>query len=634
MPLFLSSPHPSTILARGLHAGLKSRGGQATPLPVRLKGDFYVNAGFIDGLSAPLIRALELADIHLRIVARGPIAVEWYYLDRLGSIHRFMDVRSSTAINPEITITQDLPLPSVLLNDDNIALVFFRISHDESSSIGDAETELIDWCFYAKSIPVNICSAKPLLLLSRSLGDSGRLIEQHLAQQLHHAELEKLHPDLQFIPMPWLHVYESDFSTYQRSRRRLEEFESTHPDLAAAIVLHHNRYNLGGGGNMCLAVKETVTDPGHRGDFVMLDSDTLVPFKTLYSTALISAIGTDQKAPPSVFTPIIAFRKQPTSVLEAGALFGRGAWQLAEAKPMQPCIHPLHHLADLSNKHDQARLSRPQDSEYPPFIYSLYRLPIEDNPNAFLPAPFFLRGDDVEYGLQLRSLGIKTSVLGSLIVFQDPKHSPWHEIMAILHSTVILLAYTTAQDLSQLNNHLGSFFNARLQAHASIRDLNGISIYQEVLSRLLSLLVQPKVELLSHFYNPEYYLKLRSVNDSYSRLNYDMAQGLGKSMPTNSYQELQFLYYPCQAQDQTQPESFLLMNHLNETAALLHPGRVDFSELQDVHQSYRLSLGSFLSNLHSIKECCEILLDRSCIFEHYQKLYKHCNDSSDANLFV
>ena len=240
----------------------------------------------------------------------------------------------------------------------------------------------------------------------------------------------------------------------------------------------------------------------------------------------------------------------------------------------------------------------------------------------------------MEYGLQLRSLGIKTSVLGSLIVFQDPKHSPWHEIMAILHSTVILLAYTTAQDLSQLNNHLWSFFDARLQAHASIRDLNGIYIYQEVLSRLLSLLVQPKVELLSHFYNPEYYLKLRSVNDSYSRLNYDMAQGLGKSMPTNSYQELQFLYYPCQAQDQTQPESFLLMNHLNETAALLHPGRVAFSELQDVRQSYRLSLGSFLSNLHSIKECCEILLDRSCIFEHYQKFYKHCNDSSDGSLFV
>jgi hypothetical protein len=634
MPLFLSSAHPPAVLARGLHAGLKARGGLPTPLPVRLKGDYYVNAGFIDGLSAPLIRALGLADVHLRIVARGPISVEWYYLDRLGSIHHFMDVRGSTASNPETPVTQDLPLPSVLLKEDNIALVFFRVSHDDSSSVVATDTELIDWCFYAESVTVNIVSAQPLLLLSRSLGESGRLIEQHLAHQLHHAELQQLHPDLQFTPMPCLHVYESDSSTYQRSSRKLEAFAATNPDLPAAIVLHHNRFNLGGGGNMCLAVKETVTDAGHKGDFVMLDSDTLVPFKTLYSTALISAIGTDEKAPPAVFTPIIAFRKQPTSVLEAGALFGRGAWQLAEPQPLQPCIYPLHHRADLSDKHAQARLSQAQESEYPPFIYSLYRLPIEDDPTVFLPAPFFLRGDDVEYGLQLRRLGVSTTVLGSLLVFQDPKHSPWHEIMAILHSTVILLAHTPAEDLGQLHNHLSDFFDARLQAHASIRDLNGISIYQETLSRLLSLIAQPQEKLLAHFYNPDYYLKLRSVNDSYSRLNYNMAQGIGETMPAHSYKELPFLYYPCQPEDQPQPKSLLLMNHLAETASVLHPDRVAFSELQAVRQKYKLSLGSLLADLPSLKECCQILLDRSRIHDHYQSYYQPCNEASTASFSV
>ena len=634
MPLFLSSAHPPAVLARGLHAGLKSRGGQPTPLPVRLKGDFYVNAGFIDGLSAPLIRALGLADIHLRILARGSIAVEWYYLDRLGSIHHFMDVQGTTDSNPETPVTQDLPLPSVLLNEDNIALVFFRVRHDESSSVSTTDAELIDWCFYADSITVNICSAKPLLLLSRSLGESGRLIEQHLAHQLHYAELQQLHPDLQFIPMPWLHVYESDFSTYQRSSRRLDTFAANYPDLPAAIVLHHNRFNLGGGGNMCLAVKETVADLGRKGDFVMLDSDTLVPFKTLYSTALISAIGTEEEAPPAVFTPIIAFRKQPTSVLEAGALFGRGAWQLAEPRPLQPCIYPLHHRADLSDKHAQARLSQAQESEYPPFIYSLYRLPIEDNPTAFLPAPFFLRGDDVEYGLRLSSLGISTTVLGSLLVFQDPKHSPWHEIMAIMHATVILLAYTPSQDLDQLTDNLSDFFYARLQAHASIRDLNGISIYQETLSRLLSLLSLPEDKLFAHFYNPEYYLKIRCVNDSYSRLNYSMAQKIGEVMPPHSYRELPFLYFTPLPEDQPQPESVLLMNHLAETAAVHHPGQVAFSELQAVRQKYKLSIGSFLADLPSLKECCQILLDRSRIYEHYQNYYEACSENSNASFSV
>jgi len=634
MPLYLSSAHPPAVLAKGLHAGLKSRGGLPTPLPVRLKGDYYVNAGFIDGLSAPLIRSLGIADVHLRIVAQGRILVEWYYLDRLGSIHHFTDVRGSTTSNPESPVTQDLPLPSVLLKEDNVALVFFRVSEDASSSVDATDAELIDWCFYAKNTTVNVISAQPLLMLSRSLGESGRLIEQHLAHQLHHAELQQRHPDLQFIPMPCLHVYESDSSAYQRSSRRLDTFAANHQDLQATVVLHHNRFNLGGGGNMCLAVKESLTDAGHSGDFVMLDSDTLVPFKTLYGTALISAIGTEEEAPPAVFTPVIAFRKQPTSVLEAGALFGRGAWELAEPKPLQPCIYPLHHRADLSDKHVQARLSQAQESEYPPFIYSLYRLPIEDNPTSVLPAPFFLRGDDVEYGLQLSSLGVTTTVLGSLLVFQDPKHSPWHEIMAILHATVILLAYTPIQDLDQLIDHLSEFFNARLQAHASIRDLNGISIYQEILNRLLSLLTIPDEQLLPHFYNPDYYLKIRCANDSYSRLNYNMAQKIAATMPPHSYQELPFLYYPRQPEDQPQPQSLLLMNHLAETAAVHHPGQVAFSELQAVRKRYKLSLGSLLADLHSLKECCQILLDRSRIYAHYQNCYETCNENSNASFSV
>ncbi|MGB7565033.1 MAG: hypothetical protein WBM08_09795 [Prochlorococcaceae cyanobacterium] len=634
MPLFLASAHPPAVLARGLHAGLKSRSGLPTPLPVRLEGDFYVNAGFIDGLSAPLIRALGLTDVHLRLVARGPISVQWYYLDRLGSIHHFMDVRSSTECNQDAPAIHDLPLPPVFLTEDNVALVFFRVSHDDAISLAASDTELINWCFHAKSMNITIESPKPLLLLSRSLGESRRLIEQHLAHQLHHVELQQHFPDLQFMPMPCLHLYESDADAYRRSAHRLESFAASHPDLPHALTLHHNRFNLGGGGNMCLAVKQSVTDTAHRGDFVMLDSDTLVPFKTLYSTALISAIATEEQAPPAIFTPVIAYRKQPTSVLEAGALFGRGAWQLAEPLPLQPCTYPLHHRADLSDKHAQARLSKSLESDYPPFIYSLYRLPITDDPTTFLPAPFFLRGDDVEYGLHLSRQNVSTSVLGSLLVFQDPKHSPWHEIMAILHSTVILLAYTPSQDLSQLADHLSFYFKARLQAHASIRDLHGLSIYQEVLSRLLSLLPIPESQLLAHFYNPDYYLGLRSVNAPYSRLNYSMAKGISETMPAHSYRELPFLYYPSQPDDEPQPESFLLINHLSETAAVLHPGQVAFSELQAVRQNYQLSLGSMLGALQSLKECCHTLLDRSRIHAHYQDCYKPSDEASLANSSV
>jgi len=625
MPLFLASAHHPAVLGKGLYAGLKSRGGLPTPLPVRLGKDFYVNAGFIDGLSASLVRNLGLAKVHLRIVARGPICVEWYYLDHSGSIHHFMHVRSNILCDPESHSVQDLPLPPVLLNEHNVALVFFRVSQDDSSPEAGTNSELIDWCFHAKTITGKNYSPQPLLMVSRSLGESGRLIEQHLLHQLHHAELKERHGDLQFMPMPCLHVYESDYSAYQRSMERIKAFKESNSNLLPCLALHYNRYNLGGGGNMCIAVKQSVADAGHKGDFIMLDSDTVVPFKTLYSSALISAIGCEERTPPEVISPIVAFRKQPTSVLEAGALFGRGAWNLAKANPIQPCIYPLHHGADLSNKHVQARLSKAQETEYPPFIYSLYRLPMGENPAEFLPAPFFLRGDDVEYGLHLGNIGIRTTVLGSLLVFQDPKHSPWHEIMAILHSTVVLLAYTPSQDLFQLTDQLFDFFNARLEAHASIRDLHGISIYQEILSRLLTLLPLPEDELIPHFYSPEYYLKLRGINYPYTPMNYNMAKGIGGTMPPDSYLELPFLYYPRHPENRVQPEYLLLMNHMAETAAVLHPGQVAFTDLQAVRQRYKLSLGTMLADIARLKDCCQILLNRSRIHAHYQDHYETCN---------
>jgi hypothetical protein len=105
-------------------------------------------------------------------------------------------------------------------------------------------------------------------------------------------------------------------------------------------------------------------------------------------------------------------------------------------------------------------------------------------------------------------------------------------------------------------------------------------------------------------------------------------------MPPHSYRELPFLYFPTQPEDQTQPETLLLMNHLAETAAVHHPGQVAFSKLQAVRQRYKLSLGSFLADLHSLKECCQILLDRSRIYEHYQNCYETCGDNSFASFSV
>lgn len=612
MPLFLSAPHPPALVARGLYAGLKSRGGLPTPLPVVLASELYVNAGFIDGLSTVLIRSLGLTEVQLRLVAKGPLLLQWYYLDRHGAIRHYLD-HVSIPTDPFIPTGQDLPVPPVLLTDSNVSLVFFRISHDAGSNLTDF-SELLDWCFHAKHSSSDAIA--PLLLVSRSLAESGGLIEQHHNHQLHLADLQRRFPDLRFMPMPHLHLYESDADVYQRSAQRLHDFTAAHPELDGRVALHRNPFNLGGGGNMCLAVKRSVVDLAHKGDFVMLDSDTVVPFKTLYTSALISALTTDDLGAPSVLTPVVAYRKRPTQVLEAGAVFGRGTWQLAVAQALQPCILPLEHGADLSDKHVQARLAQTHSSDYPPFIFSLYRLGEYASSHALLPAPFFLRGDDVEYGFHLRNQGVRTSVLGSLLVFQDPKHSPWHEVMAILHSTVVLMAHTAQADLCLLGDHLYTFFHARFNAHGSLRDLHGISLYQEVLSRLISLLAVPQEKLLSHFYDPDYYLGLRSLNLPYTDLNYDIARSIASTMPKHAYQELPFLYYPQLPKDEPLPDSVFLLNHLAETAAVLNPARIACSELQSARQDFQRDLATLLNSLEPLQQRCLTLLDRDLIADH------------------
>lgn len=614
--VFLSGPHPPDLVARGLYAGLKSRGGLPTPLPLQLSKDFYVNAGFIDGLSTILTRLLKSSDLQIRIIAKGPVLLEWYYLDRDGAIRHYTD--HPTAVSDlGAAARHDLPVPNLLLNDDNVSLIFFRISHHSECKLTDS-SELIDWCFHAKHSHADL--QRPLMLVSRSHGESERLIEQHHNYQLHLRDLRQRFPDLLLMPIPILHLYESDSDAYQRSTQRLKMFSEAHPGLQSTVILHRNHVNLGGGGNMCLAIKKSIVDSDYEDDFIMIDSDTLVPFKTLYSCALITGLTSATTDKSTVLSPVVAYRRRPTQVLEAGCLFGRGAWQLAVAEPLRPCIFSMEHGADLSDKHVQARLSQPQSSDYPPFIFSFLRLGGLTPQHSRLPVPFFLRGDDVEYGIHLRNHGIETSVAGFLVVFQDPKHSPWHEVMAILHSIVILIAYASKPGLNQLSEHLHAFFQDRLDAHASARDLHGIAIYQQVLSRLLSILSIPTESLHSHFYDPSYYLQLRNLNTPYTSLNYALSRKIAEAMPKHVYRELPFVHYPVLPDDEPLPSSIFLLNHLAETAAVLHPNQVSYSELLAARLQFQRDLSILIASLASLGDRCQTLLDRSQI-DHAYALY-------------
>lgn len=612
---YLSGPHPPSVVSRGLYAGLKSFNGRHTPLPVVLDDDIYVNAGFIDGLNTNLISQLCLEDIKLRIVFRGSILLQWYSLDSQGEVRHFWDVPATHNKKDLEEEFIDFDVPKILLEDETIVLIYFRILNNPKT-IDGKPSRLYNWCYHFNSADRSTDTA--LLMVSRSFGESGRVIKMYLDHYSHYQELKEQFADLEFCPMPTLDIYESDEEEYIATEKICRSVEAKQGDTLP-VSIYRNKYNLGGGGNMLLAMMSSIYASQYAQDFLLLDSDTLIPFKTLYTSAIISAISMSKKRGSNyVYAPIISYKKKPTHVLEAGALFGRGAWNIYSADPIQPCISPIYHAADLSDKSIQAKLGRSLPTDYPPFIYSLYSIRNRCNHESIMSAPFFLRGDDVEYGFHLKKHGISTKVLGSLLVFQDPKHSPWHEYMAILHATVILIAYCQEGLLDTIKSNLYEYFRARHDNHIAIHDLVGLSIYNYVLEKLENIKNVNKKELLPYFYNPDAYLSLRHLNKTYSEHNYLLAGQIDDEAIGVACKKIPFLYYNGLEVSSPMPKQVFLLNHLSKTAAILSPSNISHSDVSNASLKYLSLLSNCLGDLDLLRICCQRLLNRSSLKDFYQ----------------
>lgn len=633
--VFLAGAHPAEIIGKSLFAGLKSRNGLPTPLPVALtKDEVYVNAGYLDGLSTALCRRLSVRHALLRIELQGSANLQFYFLDNSGKIRHFADQPLLDPPMDDMPNIYNVCVPDVLLQDQKVRLIFFRLEAlPAKNEQYDLQVWLNNWCFHAELEDFSIGQAS-FPLVSRSLGESPTLIRRHLRHALHYHELRRTHSDLLFADMPCLHVYESDPEAFRLGEQLIQQAVVQQPQLGTLIDLKANPFNLGGGGNMCLAVKELIAERDHNGWFAMVDSDTLVPFKTLYSSALLSCVSQQNWCKPAAICPIILFEKRPTMVLEAGAVFGRGAWQLAVNRPVQPCVFPILHGGLITNMDDQARLSKDTVSDYPPFIFSLYCLPRASDGKLSLPAPFFLRADDIEYGYHLSSQGITTSVMGSLVVFQDPKHSLWHEIMAILHAVVVLCAYTSLEELTALSDHLHSYFHARLSSHWSVRDLDGAGVYIEVLSRLNALKTFKTTNLLESFYDPGYYLELRKVNHAFKHSTFIILRDTAHALPEETYVEMPFLYFPHHPSDKPLPMKIGLVNHLSETAVVLDPYAISQAEVRASRDQGLQQLAALLAGLEEIRELCLLLLDRNEIYKLYDKNYSTPRSDQEANKAV
>ena len=609
--LYLTGSQVADYIVKGLYAGLKQRDGLPTHLPLVLQNnDEYVNAGFIDSLPCTIIRDLNVSNVSLHLVHQGNLKISIYVLIGSGEVFHSSDHIVSGNHRSRIE------LASTCFQDPNARLIYFRIQ-----TISEDAT-LCDW-FYTIPVPEWAEDIKPLQIISRSLGDSPSLIGRFSKHCKRLSELKLSYPELKYLPTPHLKIYESDSLSYKKSKDLISTLLKKHVTLVA------NPYNLGGGGNMCLAVNEEIISKKSTSQFAMLDSDTVLPFRTFYWSSLVAS-NMARLGVSRVRVPIVLYSSQPNKVLESGGLFGRGNWGIVSSTPTQPCIQPLHHRGLISNPKLQAELAEIGYTDYPPFIFSLFFAEKHQLASHFIPIPFFLRGDDIEMGLHLRSANIPCEVDGVLLVFQEPKHSLWHEWMAILHGTCLVLAAAASEERIDTGFYdLQKYFNIRAAAHSRIHDITGLKTYELVLDRLLELLQWPEQELVARFHDPAVYLTNRDLNTSFNVANYRTVEEITRKgeLTKTEFIRVPFLYFEpdlvgALGEDTQLPQKIGLVNKTQQTASIIDPYSVESSTVKLIQNRIEdKSRELFDKNSKELARRCLCLTDRAQIIKQYLSKY-------------
>ena len=605
---YISGPETPLFFEKGLYSGLKSREGLPSLLPITLKANQeYTSTGFLDALPLQFLRKLNLREIYFRAQISGEALVSFYVLLQNKKIYHCKDFELTQGLNV-------LLLPSSLINEPNGRLIFFKIKALSDNIV------LKKWAYSLAEVPKFLKNAKPIPIISRTLGDSTELVYQFYKLKEHYIQTQKEFTDHSFLPFPTLTIYESDKDSYLNSINLIK-------DLGIDFVkLKYNKWNLGGGGNMCLAVYEEFVTRSNRNQFIMIDSDTLIPFRTLYFSQVTAAFNEYQKK--SITTvPTILYTKEPNIILESGALFGRGNWEIASSSMTQPCIAPLSHNQEIKNPNVQAAISEPICTDYPPFIFSIFNASNASEKRNFLPIPFFLRGDDIEMGIHLQSKKISCEVNGWLTVFQQPKHSLWHEFMAILHGTCLILAQSynnKALDALTKFDGILEYFTKRLSLHSRALDLSGLEVYHDVLDRLTSLLEWSDDLAVESFHNPNFYLEKRSLNCNFSQSNFITIKVLQENgeVDKSKVAIFPFLYFESSLhkhleQTKSLPEQLAMINYSNSTANIYRSKDIDEAQVQELY-SYSLSkLNHLKNNSTELAKKCSILCSRKDIINNY-----------------
>lgn len=237
--------------------------------------------------------------------------------------------------------------------------------------------------------------------------------------------------------------------------------------------------NLGGGGNMSVELlllhKALQASGVVVNELLLTDDDVQLSLETLVRNWGATLFRRD-----NAFHTLPVFTlSEPREIWEDGAFWGR--FTAEHPDPNRGSLSPrlLRHRKVFKGADHLDEMARLHHAEYSTFIF--LSMPMGRLSEIGFPAAFFLRGDDIEFNLRHAAQGGITVSNPGLAGWHEPGHSYAQEYLSIAHGTIVNMAYgqTTPNDLC-------SFFLTRAQAHLSVGDVAGLTVYAEVLGDLIA----------------------------------------------------------------------------------------------------------------------------------------------------
>lgn len=381
-------------------------------------------------------------------------------------------------------ITKIIPIGSIADYPEN-SRIFWSIE----GLVGGAE--VYDISYHTKTKP----TAPKLGVLLRTFGrtqDIKTLLLRIIAEAKERRDLERILSNIDF----WV----LDTSISAEDGYKKEVLDQLNNEINLNIFVAPN---LGGGGNaghLLRLLNEDYTDKKRNLDeLLILDDDLSISLETIaryYS--LIS-----YRAKEFLCSLPILMRSRPTVIWEDGGFWGRLMRETATSMDNKRTLSPhlLKHGIDLSNRDTLNLFTAINFCEYSTFIF--FGISMSAFEKIGYPASFFLRGDDVEISLRAMKHGLPMITNPNLAAWHEPAHSYGQEYMAILHAVIINLTYS-----DNASDFYFRFFEERLHEHSALNDINGVTIYSDVLKEL----TRAEPEALSLDFESHYIEKISYYN--------------------------------------------------------------------------------------------------------------------------